>query len=90
MLTWALFYSGGWSLLHDFPSKYACLLVSILLKGRQLGPKMDITKPNIIWIKGRCYRLYGQTLGSSNFDSEYTGYGDDEQSYFDGSEFSQI
>ncbi|XP_034230983.1 activating signal cointegrator 1 complex subunit 1 [Thrips palmi] len=44
---------------------------------------MDITKPNIIWIKGRCYRLYGQTVGSTDFDSEYTGYGDDEQTFFD-------
>lgn len=44
---------------------------------------MDVTKPNIIWVKGRCFRLYGQALGSAKFDSEYTGYGDDEQSYFD-------
>ncbi|KAE8745713.1 hypothetical protein FOCC_FOCC007597 [Frankliniella occidentalis] len=45
---------------------------------------MDITKPNVIWIKGRCYRLYGQSTSLSNFDSEYTGYGDDEQEYLDG------
>ncbi|KAK3907243.1 Activating signal cointegrator 1 complex subunit 1 [Frankliniella fusca] len=44
---------------------------------------MDVTKPNVVWIKGRCYRLYGQSLGLSSFDSEHTGYGDDEQEYLD-------
>lgn len=43
---------------------------------------MDVIKPNVIWVNGRCYRLYGQRVGSTPFDTGHTGYGDDDQVYF--------
>lgn len=44
---------------------------------------MDVTKPNIIWIKGRCYRLYGQSVGSGNFDENFGSMEDDAAVYND-------